>query len=159
MYRLGDTKHEAFVLTDFWVQVHHRNVLKGVLDLMILMDSLVIYIHYTKGLSFPSRISSVNVTKSAGNWKMENFIFCAVIHFSRSQLPVILKMTNVFYLIRETSAISPTSLLKQDLINSSNTFQVPFLCIFCSHEGIYYCNLDNNGHLYLWEYGKNLKWK
>ena len=31
-----------------------------------------------KKCSFPLTISSVNVTKSAGNCLMENFIFCAV---------------------------------------------------------------------------------
>ena len=49
------------------------------------------------------------------------------IHFRSSQTPVSLKITTVASMIRETSAITPTNLLKKDL-----TFKTHFMRIFAA---------------------------
>ena len=84
---LRDAKRNAFILTDFWILVHHIKFLKRVCDLFILIDSVVKHVH-----------------------------------FKRRQTLVSLKMTNIIYLIRESSAISLTNTLNQDLTNLSNIF-------------------------------------
>ena len=84
---LRDTKRNAFILTAFWIQVHHIKFLKRVCDLFILIDSVVKHVH-----------------------------------FKRRQTLVSLKLTNIIYLIRESSAISLTNTLNQDLTNLSNIF-------------------------------------
>ena len=74
-----------------------------------------------KKWSFPLRISSVNVTKSAGNWGfghiywrnplIENFIFCAV----KNIIFKILPCCNKIYLLWDVSILKCLSSLKKIL--------------------------------------------
>ena len=65
---------------------------------------------------------------------MDPVIIC--IHFGSNQPPVSLKITTATSLLKETLAITPTNLLKQDFTYSSNASWGPFCADFCCRKGI-----------------------
>ena len=63
LYWLGHTIRDTFALTKSRIEVHHKKFLKGSRDSFILMDSVVVYIHFRRIQPHRERFVLTNFAK------------------------------------------------------------------------------------------------